>query len=386
MTRVHTPLQVVAVLSWEERHYVATIEDDVAQLREGSTAALLAVPMDARVPKMRLRTRRGPALAGRRLVLALDGWSADSTYPSAHVVRELGPAGDVDVESEAILVECDLAASHARDAQGYNSPAMRPLWDHLPRPNGSDSLGFAFDVRACDLAGRRDLRETHTIMSIDPPGCVDIDDALSLVQLPGGRVELGVHIADVTHYVTEGSPLDLEAAARATTVYLVDRRLDMLPELLSTNLCSLRGAVDRCTISTIWTLEHREGVGWAPVETWFGRTLVRSAWEGSYQVAQAIINGETGSAEGRVAERVFGKRPGGVAGVRPTLVQLMDIAMDVRRQRKERGALELHSAEVGFGRIVALQHRSAPSYQVYSEIRHLHVCTTMRPNRRSTST
>ena len=190
----------------------------------------------------------------------------------------------------------------------------------------------------------------------------------------------------MTHYVAEGSPLDLEAAARATTVYLVDRRLDMLPELLSTNLCSLRGGVDRCAMSTIWTLEHRKGVGWVPVETWFGRTLVRSAWEGSYQVAQAIINGETGSAEGRVAERVFGKRPGGVARVRPTLVQLMDIAMDVRRQRKERGALELHSAEVGFGRIVALQHRSAPSYQVYSEIRYLHVCTTMRPNRRSTST
>eukprot|EP01052_Picozoa_sp_SAG31_P011042 SAG31_NODE_616_length_13519_cov_2.372876_4_plen_291_part_00 len=157
-----------------------------------------------------------------------------------------------------------------------------------------------------------------------------------------------MHIADVTHYVQEGSPLDMEAQSRSTTVYLVDRRLDMLPELLSTNLCSLRGNVDRCAVSVIWNLEHKDDIGWVPTETWFGRTLLRSAWEGSYQTAQSIINGESKGLYAEEAQRVFGKQPGGVSAVRDMLKLMMTIAMDVRRQRKERGALELHSAEVDF--------------------------------------
>ena len=96
-----------------ERQYVATIEDDVSTLREGATVAVLAIPMDLRIPKLRIRTRKATAMNGCRLVCAIDDWSIDSTYPAAHVVRVLGPIGDVDVESEAILVECGLAGSHS---------------------------------------------------------------------------------------------------------------------------------------------------------------------------------------------------------------------------------------------------------------------------------
>eukprot|EP01043_Picozoa_sp_COSAG02_P050848 COSAG02_NODE_5277_length_4477_cov_15.451348_5_plen_652_part_00 len=278
--------RVVGVMERTERHYVATIEDDVSTLREGTTVAVLAIPMDLRIPKLRIRTRNAKAMDGCRLVCAIDDWSIDSTYPAAHVVRVLGPVGDVDVESEAILVECNLAGSHSLP---YESPSLKPFWDHVPRPvGGNGSYKFAFTPE--DTDGRRDLRD-QLVMSIDPPGCVDIDDALSLRRLPNGRMELGVHIADVTHYVPEHSELDREAFARSTTCYLVDRRLDMLPALLSTNLCSLRGGEDRCAVSAIWELEHTED-GWVAADTWFGRTLIRSAWEGSYQVAQAIIDGE----------------------------------------------------------------------------------------------
>ena len=331
--------RVVGVMERTERCYVATIEDDVSLLREGTTAAVLAIPMDIRIPKLRIRTRKATAMDGCRLVCAIDDWTVDSTYPAAHVVRVLGPIGDVDVESEAIMVECNLAGSHSLP---YDAPSLKPFWDHVPRPVGG-SGSFKFEFGPEDTDGRRDLRD-QLIMSIDPPGCVDIDDALSLRKLPNGRMELGVHIADVTHYVPEHSNLDREAFARSTTCYLVDRRLDMLPALLSTNLCSLRGGEDRCAVSAIWELEQTED-GWVAVDTWFGRTLIRSAWEGSYQVAQAIIDGEKDSAYAAEARRVFGNK---LEGVREQLRQMLAISMDLRAQRKARGALELHSSEVDF--------------------------------------
>ena len=329
---------VVGVMERTERSYVATLEDDVSQVADGTTVNVLAIPMDLRIPKLRMRTRKAAALANARLVCTVDDWAVDSTYPAAHVVRVLGPIGDVDVESEGILVECNLAGSHS---QPYDTPSLRPFWQHLPRPIGGS--GFAFEFTDADMKNRRDLRD-HLIMSIDPPGCVDIDDALSLVSLPNGRVQLGVHIADVTHYVPEHSSLDREGFARSTTCYLVDRRLDMLPALLSTNLCSLRGGEDRCAVSVIWELEKRDE-GWVAADTWFGRTLIKSAWEGSYQVAQAIIDGEKDGKHASEAQRVFGDE---LEAVRKMLRKMLEISMDFRMQRKARGALELHSSEVDF--------------------------------------
>ena len=112
-----------------------------------------------------------------------------------------------------------------------------------------------------------------------------------------------------------GSALDREARGRSTTVYLVDRRLDMLPALLSTNLCSLRGNEDRCAVSVLWEFEQVSGVGWVadPETIWFGRTMINSVWEGSYQVAQAVIDGNTTTGKHAAeARRVFGKLPGGL--------------------------------------------------------------------------
>ena len=114
----------------------------------------------------------------------------------------------------------------------------------LPRLADS-SIGAEWVVPDSEVCRRRDLRKTRRVVSIDPPGCMDIDDALSVHRLPNGNIEVGVHIADVTAFVAQGSPLDVEALHRGTSVYLVDRRLDMLPGLLSTNLCSLLCGTDR---------------------------------------------------------------------------------------------------------------------------------------------
>ena len=120
------------------------------------------------------------------------------------------------------------------------------------------------------------------VCSVDPPGCKDIDDALHCITLPNGNYQVGVHIADVTHFVKAGSEIDREAARRCTTVYMVDRRTDMLPGLLTENLCSLVSDVDRCAFSVIWEIDSQT---YETVEVKFGKSQIRSRWSGNYYKA-----------------------------------------------------------------------------------------------------
>jgi len=145
------------------------------------------------------------------------------------------------------------------------------------------------------VMGRLDLRGLPSC-SIDPPGCKDIDDALSAVELPNGNVQVGVHIADVTYFLSEGSDLDGEAQKRGTTVYLPDRRLDMLPSLLSTNLCSLRARSDRFAVSVLWELEPCGDTANPSFRilrdrTWVGESIIRSTHALTYDQAQALADG-----------------------------------------------------------------------------------------------
>ena len=111
------------------------------------------------------------------------------------------------------------------------------------------------------------------ICSVDPPGCTDIDDALHCRELPNGNLEVGVHIADVSHFIRPGTAIDKEAANRSTTVYLTDRRIDMVPELLSSNLCSLRGGVERFAFSCVWEMTREADI----VSTKFHKSIIREA-------------------------------------------------------------------------------------------------------------
>lgn len=124
------------------------------------------------------------------------------------------------------------------------------------------------------------------ICSVDPPGCTDIDDALHSRKLPNGNIEVGVHIADVTHFIRPGNAMDKEAASRATTVYLVGKRIDMVPELLSSNLCSLRGNVERFAFSCVWELDQKANI----IETKFHKSVIESKAALTYEQAQIIID------------------------------------------------------------------------------------------------
>ena len=145
-----------------------------------------------------------------------------------------------------------------------------------------------------EVANRRDLRG-YRIFSIDPATAKDLDDALHVTQLPDGRIELGVHIADVSYYVKPGNALDLEASMRATTVYLVQKSLPMLPRLLSENLCSLNPNEDRLAYSCIWYMDRKGNLTEDP--PWYGRTVIRSCCKLDYGLAQAMIEGEVDASD-----------------------------------------------------------------------------------------
>lgn len=160
-----------------------------------------------------------------------------------------------------------------------------------------------------------DLREL-TICSVDPPGCTDIDDALHCRRLPNNNLEVGVHIADVTHFIRPGNAMDREAASRATTVYLVDKRIDMVPELLSSNLCSLRGGVERFAFSCMWEVDDQANI----VSTKFHKSIIKSKAALTYEEAQLIIDDKTQNTD--VAE---------------SLRNLNRLAMILKRKRTEKG-------------------------------------------------
>ncbi|KAK6294086.1 hypothetical protein J4Q44_G00349160 [Coregonus suidteri] len=158
----------------------------------------------------------------------------------------------------------------------------------------------------------------------------------------GQRLELGVHIADVTHFVKEGSLTDLEARARATTYYLADRRYDMLPAVLSADLCSLLGGVDRYAVSVMWDLDAQT---LAVNKVWYGRTLIRSSYQLYYELAQALLNGEEAEVP-ELAQLPPGERDAKLAQLTQALEILTHVARRLRGQRDRGGALELEGVEV----------------------------------------
>ena len=182
---------------------------------------------------------------------------------------------------------------------------------------------------------RKDLRHLP-VLSIDPPGCQDIDDALHCIVLPNGNWQIGVHIADVTHYVQANSPLDMEAANRSTSTYLVARRLDMLPKLLTTDLCSLKGNVDRFAFSVLWEVTPNGKI----VDVEFHKSIIHSIAALTYEQAQTLIDqpDDDNDSEASSEEQVK----------RGAVKRLAAIARIMRAKRIQAGALTLASPEVKF--------------------------------------
>lgn len=315
--------RVVGVERTNWRKYVCTLQAEAELPSSGTTGWLMAVPWDYRIPKIKIKTRQYEQIVNSRILVQIDTWSAESMFPQGHYVTNLGDIGLRETEMSVLLHEADVDAStHAPVVVAELPPHNPPSYPWKPNLNDPE------------LGPRRDLTDWR-IYSIDPPGCQDIDDALSFRRLPRGSVQVGVHIADVAAFVKEGSQLDLEAQARGTSVYLTDRRIDMLPTLLSERLCSLRCDEERYAVSVIWEIDSRGNV----VDTWYGRTLIKTCYEMAYSDAQDILDGKPSARAKFSAD---------YDSLRDELLGLRRIFHMLKDARFRRGALELETVEVSF--------------------------------------
>lgn len=275
---------------------------------DGTTTCVF-FPVDRKIPPILIRTTQRERFLGQRIVVSMDSWPSNSPYPLGHYVETIGPSGSKDVETKIILQEHKIA----------HEPFPAAVLACLP-PN---------DYKIEMVPERADFRKLP-VLSIDPPGCKDIDDALHCITLPNGNFQVGVHIADVTHYVKAGSAMDLEAANRSTSTYLVNKRLDMLPALLTTDLCSLKGNVDRYAFSVIWEVTPDAEI----INVDFKKSIIHSIAALTYQEAQAFIDQPDSEASGD-------PRASAVKG-------LASLARKFRKKRIDAGALTLASPEVKF--------------------------------------
>lgn len=304
--------RVVAIAQRNWRPYCGTVSE--SSFRGGETA--LFVPIDRSIPKVRIHSRRVSQLTGKRVLVIIDKWDRSSVHPNGHIIREIGSSEDKETETEVILIENGITTRKFSDA------AMACLPD------------VSWRVSEEHCKSRWDLRD-WTICSVDPPGCTDIDDALHFRDMENGEVEIGVHIADVTAFVAHDSPLDREAAERGCTVYLVDRRIEMLPALLSGNFCSLRGGEERLAFSALIRLNKKGDV--TNVE--FGRSVIKSSAALTYEQAQNRIDDARKKMKRGVS--IDDKVTKGLVG-------LAKMAKTLRARRMAAGALTLASPEVKF--------------------------------------
>lgn len=242
---------------------------------------------------------------GQKAVALIAEWPEKATNPIGEIIHVLGQPGENNVEMNAILAEFDFPLQFPKEAE-------------------NEAKRIKNEVPAQEIAKRRDFRNVWTC-TIDPVDAKDFDDALSLFKLPDGNWEVGVHIADVSHYVTPGTAIDAEAYERGTSIYLVDRTIPMLPEQLSNLVCSLRAGEEKLCFSAVFKMNNKAEV----LSEWFGRTVIKSNRRYAYEEVQAIIEGAEGD-------------------FKTELMTLHDLSSNLRADRFRKGSIAFKSQEVKF--------------------------------------
>ncbi|MEO0341343.1 MAG: ribonuclease R, partial [Bacteroidota bacterium] len=291
--------EVVEILERSREHFMGTYW-------EYPKYALVApdgpTPMEILIDK---EHNKG-AKDGEKVVVKIVDWPGDKQpYPIGEITSVLGKAGSSDIEMKSILINNGFQLDFPEDVM-------------------AESEAIPLDIPEEEIAKRRDLRQTITF-TIDPDTAKDFDDALSFKKLENGHTEIGVHIADVTHYVQIDSPLDKEALDRSTSVYLVDRVLPMLPEKLSNGVCSLRPNEDKLCFSAIFTFNEKDKI----TKRWFGKTIIHSDRRFTYGEAQEVIDTKSGDF---VEE----------------MLELNRLAKVLRKQKFKNGAINFETEEVKF--------------------------------------
>ncbi|MFA6770044.1 MAG: ribonuclease R [Bacteroidales bacterium] len=244
-----------------------------------------------------------PKFNGLKVAAKVEEWPRRSEEPIGRIIDILGKPGDNDTEMHAILTEFGLP--YKFDSRVEDAASKIPE-----------------KISTADIKARRDFRSTTTF-TIDPADAKDFDDALSVKELTPGLWEIGIHIADVTHYVQPGSILDKEALERATSVYLVDRTVPMLPEKLSNRLCSLRPQEEKLCFSAVFEIDEKGRVQ----SRWFGKTIIKSDYRFNYEEAQEIIETQKGP-------------------LKNEMLKLHNLATIIREERFRKGAISFERPEM----------------------------------------
>jgi ribonuclease R len=273
---------------------------------------------DIFIPKDKI----GEAEQGDVVLVHIEDWPARADSPFGSVIKVLGKPGEHDTEIHAILAEYGLPSEFPIEVETF-------------------AQKIDTSIEASEIAKRRDMRDTLTF-TIDPKDAKDFDDALSFKKLENGNYEIGIHIADVSHYLQEGTILDDEAYQRATSVYLVDRVVPMLPEVLSNFACSLRPNEEKYTFSAVFEITEKTQV----VNQWFGRTVIYSDQRFAYEEAQYIIE----TKDDVIPEEI--SITGSSYKVSPEIVaatlKMDELAKIFRKRRMADGAISFDKVEVKF--------------------------------------
>lgn len=294
--------KVLKVLERARTTFVGTVEE-----RDGKKGV---IPDDrkAYVDFMLSGTEAAKVKAGDKVQVKLGEWLDPLRNPMGEIIHVIGQKGNNNAEMEAIVLEKGF---------DYNYPKAVEAEAHEIEKNKQKILD-------AEIPLRRDVRGTLTF-TIDPFDAKDFDDAISFKDLGNGTYEIGVHIADVSHYVQEGTALDKEALKRGTSIYLVDRTIPMLPEVLSNDVCSLNPHEDKLSFSAIFIMNDKAEV----LERWFGRTIMNSDHRFTYETAQESIDTKTGPHAA-------------------VLIKLNEIAKILQKDKFNAGAIEFETEEIKF--------------------------------------
>ncbi|POS03013.1 RNAse R [Flavobacterium croceum DSM 17960] len=308
--------EVVEILNRAKEEFVGVI--DIQKNFAFVTTANAKMYTDIFIPKDKINDAQN----GDVVLVKIEDWPKKADSPFGTVIKVLGKPGEHNTEIHAILAEYGLPYDFPIEVEAYANKI-----DTSITPN--------------EVAKRRDMRDILTF-TIDPKDAKDFDDALSFQVLENGNYEIGIHIADVSHYVQEGTILDDEAYNRATSVYLVDRVVPMLPEVLSNFACSLRPHEEKYTFSAVFQLNNKAEL----IDSWFGRTVIYSDQRFAYEEAQSIIELKSDLIPAEIS--LTGKDYKVPTSIKEAVLKLDELAKILRQKRMAAGAISFDKVEVKF--------------------------------------
>jgi ribonuclease R/exosome complex exonuclease DIS3/RRP44 len=308
--------EVLEILERDKTEFVGVI--DIQKNFAFVTTANNKMYTDIFIPKDKI----GEAENGDVVLVTMEDWPKKADSPFGSVTKVLGKPGEHNTEIHAILAEYGLPYDFPIEVEAYAKKIDTSITQE-------------------EINKRRDMRKTLTF-TIDPKDAKDFDDALSFEVLENGNYEIGIHIADVSHYLKEGTILDDEAYNRATSVYLVDRVVPMLPEVLSNFACSLRPHEEKYTFSAVFQLNNKAEI----VDSWFGRTVIYSDQRFAYEEAQFIIESKSDIIPAEIS--LTGEAYQVPKPIVDATLKLDELAKILRKKRMQAGAISFDKVEVKF--------------------------------------